>query len=124
MKKTIGICLFAIMLSLGTVGGWMLWNAIPKGEPVRQEPILLATETDTEQDPVTAELMKIQEPYRYILQEKNGVLVVYEHDGETIRMETNIQTHGFDDGTKLLLRQGIHVKNDAELYDLLESYSS
>lgn len=123
MKRTIGICLFVIVLAAGLVGGWKLWNSMPENNPSRQE-ILIATEDDTEQPPVTAELMIIQEPYLYVLQEKDGVLVVYEHDGETIRMETHIQTHGLDDATKLLLRQGIHVKNDEELYDLLESYSS
>ena len=123
MKKTIGICLFAVVLAFGGAGGWLLWNAMPERDLAKPQ-ILLATEEDTEDGPMTAEIMKIQEPYRYVLQEKDGVLVVYEHDGVTIRMETNIQTHGLDDGTKLLLRQGIHVKNEQELYDLLENYSS
>ncbi len=123
MKKTTGICFLAIVLALGAAGGYALLRHVPQIGPKAPE-LLLATEEDAQEVPDALEIMKIQEPYRYVLQEKDGVLVVYEYDGETVRMETGIQTQGFDDATRLLLRQGIHVKNDEELYDLLESYSS
>lgn len=123
MKKTIGICLFIVALTATAAGSWLFWDNLSKSKPIESR-MLLATEESTEGMPVTAEIMKILEPYRYILQEKDGVLIVYEHDGQTIRMETGIRTHGLDEGTRLLLRQGIHVKNDEELYTLLESYSS
>ena len=52
------------------------------------------------------------------------MLIVYESDGETVLLETNIRLHGLSDETKALLKEGIPVTDEQELYDFLENYSS
>ena len=123
MKKTMGICLFTVILTMCIAGSVKLidiWenrnNKIEIGETT-EEPI------QTEQAEF-AESMQIQKQYRYLLIEEDGTLVVYEEDGKTLLIETNIQLHGLDEETRSLLQEGIWVTDEKELYDLLESYSS
>lgn len=122
MKKTISICLFAafvlvVCLFLTVLSGRRSEETLP-------DPTLIATEQATEQQPLTAESMRIQKAYRYILYARDGFLVVYEQDGTTVLLETHIPLDELPEETKALLVDGIYVKDESELYDLLESYSS
>ncbi len=124
MKKTIGICLFTVVLTFCVFGSAIIWNAL--SERRQNEPDLAdATEMQTQTEaPELAESMQVQESFRYLLVEEDGFLIVYEKDGETVLLETNIRVHGLDEGTRKLLHDGIWITDEEELYDLLESYSS
>lgn len=122
MKKTISICLFAAFAL--TVGLFLTVHFDRRPKEVSPDPMLIATEQATEQQPVTAESMQIQKAYRYILYAKDGFLVVYEQDGTTVLLETHIPVDELPEETKALLADGIYVEDESELYDLLESYSS
>ncbi len=124
MKKTIGICLFFTVLSICAAGSiFFFWNAHRQSQAEQR----LAEATESGEIAETEEVlesMQPQKPYRYLLVEENGVLIVYESDGETILLETNIKLHGLDETTKIMLKRGIPVMDEEELYDFLESYSS
>lgn len=125
MKKTIGICFFAGLLLVGILGAFLFLRG--SGETEQQEELQVAEATEqvmpTER-PETAESMNVQKDFRYIIREKNGILVVYEKDGETILLETNIKTEHLDEETRKAFEQGVYIEDERELYDLLESYSS
>ena len=90
MKKTIGICLFFTVLSICAAGSiFFFWNAHRQSQAEQR----LAEATESGEIAETEEVlesMQPQKPYRYLLVEENGVLIVYESDGETILLETNI----------------------------------
>lgn len=124
MKKTIGICLFTVIWIFLCVGGLMLYDAHTQSRPEeRKIAEVTEAENETEIEPL-AESMQVQETYRYLLAEENGVLVVYEKDGKTVVLETNIRLHDLTEETRLLLQKGIKITDEQELYDFLESYSS
>lgn len=124
MKKTIGICLFTVILAICIIGGIILSDIGNKPDSEQIE-IAEKTEqvTETEENKIM-ESMQVQQAYRYLLIEEDGRLVVYEQDGRTILLETNIRLHGLDEESLKLLKAGIWVSDEEELYDLLESYSS
>lgn len=129
MKKTIGICLFAA-IALTVV--FMLFTQIESSEarkPEDTQKLQTAQETEQRKEepgemPEITESMTVQEPYEYILKETDGVLVVYERDGTTILLETSIKVSNLDPDTQALLQEGVLIRDERELYDLLESYSS
>lgn len=129
MKKTIGICLFAA-IALTVV--FVLFTQMESSEARKPEDMQqhqTARETEQAQkepegQPEITESMTVQEPYEYILKETDGVLVVYEKDGATVLLETNIKVSGLDTDTRFLLKDGVRIRDERELYDLLESYSS
>lgn len=124
MKKTTGICLFTVLIiACVTAGTVFWWNKVPESEPGRVLPEPSEVQIASETEELLAS-MQTQKSYRYLLVEENGVLIVYESDGETVLLETNIRLHGLSDETKALLKAGIQVTDEQELYDFLESYSS
>lgn len=123
MKKTIGICLFAALLFVMSLffGRWKVQTEkVPKETPLS----VAETETEEKDKPEAAPSMQVQKTYRYVLREENGLLTVYEKDGKTILLETNIRVEHLSEETRRLLSEGIYVQDEKELYDLLESYSS
>lgn len=124
MKKTISICLFTVMLAICTAGGILILDIKKSTEDSRAE-----NRAETEQPAETGEAdfvesMQVQKPYCYLLIAEDDRLVVYEQDGRTILLETNIRLHGLDEEKRRLLQEGIWISDEQELYDLLESYSS
>lgn len=61
---------------------------------------------------------------KYVLKEENGYIVVYEYPQEELYHNTGIMTISLDEETRNKLLDGIHVKDDKELFDYLESFSS
>ncbi len=124
MKKTIGICLFTVILAVCVFSSVVIWNNLSAQRQNNPE-LADATEMQLETElPELAESMQVQETYRYLLVEENGVLVVYEKDGRTALLETNIKVEGLNEETQKLLHEGIWITDEEELYDFLESYSS
>lgn len=125
MKKTIGICFFAGVLLVLGIGSFLFLNGSGRTKEQQDMQIAETTEQEAEpEQPEAEESMKVQGPFQYIIREKDGVLVVYEQDGETVLLETNIKLEALDEETKELFRTGVPILDERELYDLLESYSS
>lgn len=124
MKRTIGICLFTVILAICVCCSAMFWST-RKERRINTSELADTTQMATEKEASElAESMKIQDTYRYLLMEEDGVLVVYEKDGKTVLLETNIPIHGLDEETRKMLQEGIWITDEEELYDFLESYSS
>ena len=130
MKKTIGICLFTVFFVALTICGILIWRTQRETQHEKYnhieettEGILVSDTSETEQ-PKTAESMAIDEGYRFFLRESDGMLVVYDVSGENVLFETYINTQSLDDETVEQLEKGIYVRDEGELYDILESYSS
>lgn len=125
MKKMISICflLFAVFIGLVAVFFWMLKT--PDELVVPYEVALDSEYADlTETEEALAASVSIQKNYMYLLRVEEGRLVVYEKDGETLYLETNIRYEDLDDEMKKKANAGIPFENDRELYEFLENYSS
>ncbi len=127
MKKTIGICLFTVLLVVCVSGSVFIWKNIEDKEIIPE--IQMAEDTEMAEmtemaEEKTTEIMSVQEPYQFLIVAQNGILVVYDDTGSMVIFETNIQTQHLDAQTLELLRDGIKVTDESELYALLESYSS
>lgn len=61
---------------------------------------------------------------RYVLREEDGVLKVYEADGETLFESTEIRTDALPEQLQEELGQGKVIEDSASLYSFLENYSS
>ncbi len=126
MRRTIGICFFMAMV----LGGAMLavWTAGSSDTPDIER---FSTEPQLEADPVevteqweVAESMALRENARYVIGEKDGFLVVYESDGSTVYLETNIRLEHLSQQEQETIKNHIFIRDDRELYDFLESYTS
>lgn len=122
MKKTIGICFFAVFLA-GLIGVVWEWN-MKKEDEIEKINRTEVTEYTEEAEEEAAEIMQVQETFQYLILAEDDLLVVYDAAGETIVFETNIRTLHLDSELLVLLQDGIRIKDERELYDFLESYSS
>lgn len=125
MKKTIGICLFTVFLISGILVTFLVWNKRTDDVPNKvQGTERIAQEQAESTQEMTTESMAVQQEYQFLILERNGMLVVYDKTGNTILLETGIQTKHLDAQTMDLLENGIPITDEGELYDFLESYSS
>ena len=62
--------------------------------------------------------------YRYYLIAIDGEVVVYYGDKKTIFDYTGIKTSRLDKKERNALKKGVEVKDEDELYGILENYSS
>ncbi len=117
MRRTIGICFFMAMV----LGGAMLavWTAGSSDTPDIER---FSTEPQLEADPVevteqweVAESMALRENARYVIGEK---------DGSTVYLETNIRLEHLSQQEQETIKNHIFIRDDRELYDFLESYTS
>lgn len=140
MKKTIGICLFAGFL---LVGGLLLFSMVFEGSGEKRDNKTAnaaenrVIEADTAameetEEPRAQESMAVQKngqdaeenSFQYVVWEKNGALTVYESDGQTVFLETNILVRGLEEKTLQKLTDGLYFSNEEDLYAFLESCSS
>ena len=62
--------------------------------------------------------------YQYCLKEKDGVVCVYLKDGVTLHEKTSILIEQLPERIREEVRQGKYLRDEKELYDFLENYSS
>lgn len=126
MKRTISICLFVALALFGAL--FAAWT-IRTPESLEMEQISTEVPLDAEPTEVTeqwevAESMVLKPSARYVIGEKEGFLVVYEADGDTVYLETNIRLEHLSPEAQEAIKNRIYIQDDKELYDFLESYSS
>ena len=68
--------------------------------------------------------MQIQEPYQYIMFERDGSLVVYEKDGKTVYFESHIPYDVLSKEQQEEVCSGKKFSSIEAVYDFLENYSS
>lgn len=129
MKRAIGICLFTVFFAALTICALLIWHTQSKTQhdesiPEETTEELFVNDTSEAAQTETAESMAIDEGYRYLLQESEGMLVVYDVPKGNVLFETYINTHSLNQATLEQLQKGIYIKDERELYDILESYSS
>lgn len=62
--------------------------------------------------------------FRYYLIAVDGEVVVYYGDKKTVYEYTGIETNRLSEEEKKMLKKGLEVKDEEELYGILENYSS
>ena len=62
--------------------------------------------------------------FRYYMIAVDGEVVVYYGDKKTVYEYTGIETDGLSKEEKTMLKKGVEVKDEEELYSILENYSS
>ena len=62
--------------------------------------------------------------YRYIARIVDERIVIFESDGETIYLETDIKANALSSHIRERAKSGIGFRNEAGMFDFLESYSS
>lgn len=126
MKKTISICLFAALALGGALfAAWTIRTPTsPDIEQISTEIPLDAEPTEVTEQWDVAESMALKDNVRYVIGEQDGFLVVFESDGSTIYLETNIRLEHLSAETQEAVKNRIYIRDDKELYDFLESYSS
>ncbi len=62
--------------------------------------------------------------FRYYLIALDGEVIVYYGDKKTVYEYTGIETKNLSKEEKAMLKKGLEVKDEAELYSILENYSS
>ena len=62
--------------------------------------------------------------YQFFIRDENGRVVVYTTKEQEVYMETGIETIALPSYLQERITSGIFFKNEKELYDFLESYSS
>lgn len=63
-------------------------------------------------------------PYQFILKERDGFVVIYYADGETLYDQTAIPMEQLPWRLQREIREGKKIAGETELYNFLESYSS
>ena len=62
--------------------------------------------------------------YSYWLKDKNGFVIVYKSDKETVYFNTSIDSSLLPEDVRYQLYHGINIKDIHELYNFLESFTS
>ena len=121
MKRNIGICIFVLFVI--AVGVTVLMNNInaDSNEINTKDNIINTQSVDTEAMIKTNAQVEVEGYYIGI---SDNTIVVYENDGQTVYLETNIAVAHLSENTIERLNKRILCKNLNEVYDLLESYSS
>ena len=121
MKRNIGICIFVLFVI--AVGVTVLMNNInaDSNEINTKDNIINTQSVDTEAMIKTNAQVEVEGYYIGI---SDNTIVVYENDGQTVYLETNIAVSYLSENTIERLNKRILCKNLNEVYDLLESYSS
>ena len=121
MKRNIGICIFVLFLI--AVGVTVFMNNIDadSNEINTKDNIINTQSVDTEAMIKTNAQVEVEGYYIGI---SDNSIVVYENDGQTVYLETNIDISYLSENTIERLNKRILCKNLNEVYDLLESYSS
>lgn len=117
MKRQIIIC-FSIFFLLCFIVIFYILNRMDKNV----EEIETQNNSNAKQ---TTEIMEELEPEsKYILRNSDGVLEVYYSKSNKLYQRTSILVDSLPIEKQMLLESGIEIKDDAELLDFLESYSS
>lgn len=120
MNRKVSICILVIILIfLSIVIFEMAGNR--RGTPL---PETQTQETQEEAEPAVIANTDQVAHYRYIARIVDGRIVIFESDGETVYLETDIKANTLSSHIREQAQLGIGFQNEAGMFDFLESYSS
>ena len=73
---------------------------------------------------VQTEMSETEQTARFYLKEQSGTVSIYQGDGTTLYETTDIPISLLPDALQGEIRAGKAIRDEAELYDFLENYSS
>lgn len=121
MRRNLGICIFVLFVI--AVGVTVVMDNIDTG----------STTVDTKDYEINTEFVDTEAMIKtnasisengYYIGVLNNNIVVYENDGQTVYINTEIDVSHLSENTIEKLNKKILCQNLNEVYDLLESYSS
>ena len=118
MKRNIGICIFVLFII--AVGVTVLRDNMD-ADSTRADTNESTQFVDTE---AMIKTNAEADNFNYYIGLEDGAIVVFEKDGKTIYLDTDINTSHFPDETIQKLSRKIGYNNLSDVYDFLESYSS
>lgn len=137
-RRTWGITL--TVLALAVVAAMVFWyarrdTATPPGEqkgtelvemiPAKTSPDRVAQPGDVRDiSPEEAREEGKEENYEYILRSHDGYVAVYEFPGNEIYEYTDVILETLPEGLQEEILEGKYLKNEEELYNFLENYTS
>lgn len=126
MKKTNRIRLSCILAAacccMAYGGGYYYSTKQPEGLLIPQ--FNFEDAQSEEGLPQTAQSLTVLSPYKFVLCEEEGYVIVYCADRETVYDTTDIRIEELPTNLQAELQEGKLMYSEQELYNFLESYSS
>lgn len=122
MKRQISICIFisALVIVLG-----LLYTKIHNEDNKPQkEQVVEVTEHESTEDDKSVTISQEYNTYYFYAKDDEGRVSIYDMKSQTLYMETGIESNMLPESVQKELESGIYFKDEMELYDFLESYSS
>ena len=123
MKRQIGICI--ILATIVVILALLYIKLINESQLDNRQN---STENSTmiTEDDSTDSIISNQEyvTYYFYAKNDNGRVSIYDVKSQTLYMETGIEIDLLSEEMRQELESGIYFKNEEELFDFLESYSS
>ena len=118
MKRQMSVSIFLAILLIA-----LAWLYIKFSNETSPKENKISTENEMSSEPAIT-ISQDYISYLFFVKVEDGRLVVYENTHKTIYMETSIEYHTLPVEVQKKADMGIFFKNEGELFDFLESYSS
>ena len=123
MKRQVSICIFLSIIVIVLALLYIKTTNKIKSEESKQEQETNMSEFELPEDPsVTISQQHIG--FYFYAKDDEGRVSVYDIKSQTLYMETGIETFSLPLDIQEQLKEGIYFKNEIELFDFLENYSS
>ena len=124
MKRQIGICIFMSLLMFVLV--FVFAQVNKTNHPKDNVKDTNDTNIESETEDNTQSIISSHEyvTYYFYAKNDNGKISIYDINSQTLYMETGIEISLLSEEIQKELESGIYFKNEVELYDFLECYSS
>lgn len=130
--KTWRICLTVIAVVAAAIFIGVLVSVQRSSTPQKEQRGVELVETETPQtenenetvaaEPDTADV--VEETYEYVLVDHNNYVAVYQLPERTIYEYTDVIMDVLPEETREEIRKGKYLRNEEELYNFLENYTS
>lgn len=131
--KTWRICLAVIAVVAAAIFIGVLVSVQRSSTPQKEQRGVELVETETPQmdnenetvaaEPGTADVV-VEETYEYVLVDHNNYVAVYQLPERTIYEYTDVIMDVLPEETREEIRKGKYLRNEEELYNFLENYTS
>ena len=120
---TVLFCCSAVFFAGSTLFSREKISAIPQtGEEIEQK-IEIPRENQIKSQDILESDVKIS-PYKFVLKEEDGYVIVYRGDGKTFYDYTDISMESLPIKLQQEIQKGKNISDEEQLYHFLENYSS
>lgn len=122
MKRQISICIFITVIAIILA---LLYTTIHnQNNDKKEEHLVEVTEQENSEKTPSVTISQEYTTYYFYAKDDEGRVSIYDMKSQTLYMETGIETNMLPESVQQELESGIYFKDEMELYDFLESYSS